>query len=361
MQRIVFLPPFAGMAAEWHMVDAEGHRLQSGRLLPDDPPFADQVSTIAVVPGADVAVRWLDLPQGSAAQRRAAARWRLGEAVSQSLDDAVLVTGPTDAAGRTLVAAARPAMVQAWQDWLEGVGVQPQAMVPDCLCLAVPLHGLVSAPAIAGSDVLVAGEGLSLSVQADLLPLFTEGQPVTALDTEQALAALLAGAADPVVNLLDTAVTKGGYGAGWRRLAVLAACVVVSPLVLMLAGALRDEWAARQALSRAGELAVQMVPQAADAASPLEAAETILSEGPPRGGQVRMLAGLFAAVEATDGARLQDLDARGTEIRGVIRLTDTGAVQTLQRALENQGLALNPCDPVHEDGAVVCNLSVREL
>lgn len=359
VKRILFLPPAAGMIAEWRTLDADGHRLQSGRLLPDDPAFDDDIPTVAVVPGADVAVRWLDLPRGSSAQAVATARWQMAEALSQDLSQSIVVTGKPDDQGRTVVGVVSQTLVQAWSDWLDGVGIRPVAMVPDCVCLTAPPEGLVTAPALIGGDVIVAGAGLSVTVQADLLEAFSQGQDTIHLSGEQAEQALLQGARHPRLNLLAQGQVATNKRGAWRRVAVLAAAVVASPLVLMLAGAMRDDYAASRALNQGRRLAVEVVPQAASSPDPLVEVETVLAQQATAGGQVPVLAATFAALEPLNGASLQEVDIRGRELRGVLRLGDAGAIEALRTGLEGQGLSLRQCDPVTEDGAVVCNLSVE--
>ena len=78
LTRLLLLAPSADQPSPWLAVDRDGHVLQRGLLTPDRagaPP--SPMRTVAVAPGADVMVRWLDLPGRNEAQGRAAALWAL--------------------------------------------------------------------------------------------------------------------------------------------------------------------------------------------------------------------------------------------------------------------------------------------
>ena len=63
LTRLLLLAPSADQPSPWLAVDRDGRVLQRGLLTPDRasaPPTP--MRTVAVAPGADVMVRWLDLP-----------------------------------------------------------------------------------------------------------------------------------------------------------------------------------------------------------------------------------------------------------------------------------------------------------
>ena len=92
--RIVIIPPAASMPAPFLTFDEGGRVLQRGSLLLEDPQTTPDVRTVAVAPGADVLVRWLDLPVGGAAQVRAAARWALKDELAGDPERTVVAVAP---------------------------------------------------------------------------------------------------------------------------------------------------------------------------------------------------------------------------------------------------------------------------
>ena len=361
LRRIIFLPPLATLAAPWRIVDTEGLVVQSGVLEPDGTlPDAD-MPTVALVSGTDVAVRWLILPKGSVAQVRAAARWQMGDVLAQDLSTSVIATGPQDAQGRTAVVAVSEALMAGWQTWLSGAGLSPEHIVPDCLCIQPDGGEAVVVPTM-GADVVVVAEGLSATVQPELVELVLAGRQARHLSVEEGEAALLRGAAMPVLNLLDglAPMTKSA-GKAWRRVAVLAACVLVSPLVLMLAQTVRDDMKTRSAMDQGRGVAVALMPDVATADDPLAVAEERLSQMAPAGGHVRTVSALFEVLEPMSGAGISEVNAVGHELRATVRLPDQAAVDALREGLLQKGLSMTACDPVSEDGAVVCTLSAEAL
>jgi len=69
--RLILIPPSAALPATCLTLDAQGRVLTRG-LVELGGPAAEPMRTVAVVPGADVLIRWLDLPTGSSAQVAAA-------------------------------------------------------------------------------------------------------------------------------------------------------------------------------------------------------------------------------------------------------------------------------------------------
>lgn len=361
LRRIIFLPPLATMAAPWRLVDEAGHVLQSGMLEPDGTGLQYDVPTVAVVSGADVAVRWLNLPKGSPAQVLATARWQMGDLLAQDMANSTLAIGPQDADGRTVVAAVSNTLLAGWQSWLEGAGLDPVAMVPDSLCIAPDGGEAIVAPKY-WADVVVVADGLTATIQPELVGLLLAGRKPRYLTPDEAEKALVKGAASPVLNLLDGLVPAScGVGKGWRRVAVMAACVIVSPLVLMLAILVRDDMKTRSALEMARTEAVALMPDVATADDPLSVVEKRLAQMAPAGGHSRTLAALFETLEPIAGAGVSEVNAIGHELRATLRLPDETAVETVRNGLAQRGLSMTACDPVPEGGVLVCNLTAEAL
>ena len=123
--RIVIIPPAASMPAPFLTFDEGGRVLQRGSLLLEDPQTTPDVRTVAVAPGADVLVRWLDLPVGGAAQVRAAARWALKDELAGDPERTVVAVAPAARGEETaprLVAAVSAGLLEAWIDYLAPLG-----------------------------------------------------------------------------------------------------------------------------------------------------------------------------------------------------------------------------------------------
>lgn len=361
MRRIIFLPPLASMAAPWWLLDEGGSVLQSGRLEPDGALLEGDVPTVAVVSGADVAVRWLLLPKGRPVQVLAAARWQMGDVLAQDMSGSVVAIGPQDAQGRTAVAAVANSLMAGWHAWLSGAGLDPVAMVPDCLCIAQDEYEAVVAPTL-WADQIVVAEGMSVTVQPELVELLLAGRKARYLAESEAEAALLRGGYNPVLNLFDgLAPVAKREGKVWRRVVVLAACALISPLVLMLAALIRDDMKSRSALDEAKATAAAYMPDTATNDDPLAVVESRLSEMAPAGGHVRTVAALFETLEPVTGAGISEINAVGPELRATVRLPDQAAIDVMRDGLAQRGLSMSACDPVSEDGAVICNLSAEAL
>ena len=244
--RILIIPPAASMPANFLTFDANGRVLQRGALLLEDAATTPDVRIVAVAPGADVLVRWLDLPVGGAAQVRAAARWALKDDLAGDPDRTVVALGPAPGEGPRLVAAVGAGLLEAWVDYLAGLGVTPVAIVPDCLVLPEPEGDGLNAAAF-GADIALRGARFAATVQPDLVEPVAAGRPVTGIEDRETLERLLAAAAAaPAIDLLSGVERRRETArGGWRLAAALAAALIVSPLILTVAAGARD-WIAAE-------------------------------------------------------------------------------------------------------------------
>src|SRR3990167_3948230 len=173
--RIVIIPPAASMPAPFLTFDAGGRVLQRGSLLLEDSAATLDVRTVAVAPGADVLVRWLDLPVGGTAQVRAAARWALKDDLAGDPERTVVALGPVAGEGPRLVAAGGAGLLEAWIAYLAALGVPPVAIVPDCLILPAPADDALSA-AVFGADMGLRSAHFAATVQSDLVEAVAGGR-----------------------------------------------------------------------------------------------------------------------------------------------------------------------------------------
>lgn len=357
--RILIIPPAASMPANFLTFDANGRVLHRGALLLEDAATTPDVRTVAVAPGADVLVRWLDLPVGGAAQVRAAARWALKDDLAGDPDRTVVALGPATGEGR-LVAAVGAGLLEAWVDYLAGLGIAPAAIVPDCLVLPEPEGEGLNAAAF-GADVALRGARFAATVQPDLVEPVAAGRPVTGIEDRETLERLLAvAAAAPAIDLLSGVERRRETArGGWRLAAALAAALIVSPLILTVAAGARDQIVADRAETRTLALIAEVMPDAAQAADPVEEARRRLAVAPPPGGVTAATAALFAAVEQVEGAELDSLSADPAKgVRATVSYPAFSDLETLRAAMAAAGLSMSDASTVEDGGRVVSEVVI---
>jgi len=360
--RIVLIPPTAAMPAPFLVVDPHGRVLQRGSLALEDADPRLDLRTVAIAPGADVLVRWLDLPVGGAAQLRAAARWMLKEHLAADPERlAVALGAPVADGGPRLVAAVSANLLEAWVDYLRALGVEPAAVVPDCLTPPAPdAEGTLNAIRF-GGDIAMRGAAFAASVQADLAETVAAGRSISLIESQDAVEERLAlSALRPPVDLLSAvARPRAASRGGWRLAAGLAAAVLISPLVITAVAAARDSVAADRADRQARALIAEHLPQAAEAEDPVAEVRRRLAVALPPGGVVAGSAALFAAVEQVDGAELDGLSADSEQgLRATLSYPAFQDLDAVRAAVEGLGLSLSDTSTVEDGGRVVSEVVV---
>ncbi|WP_115050212.1 type II secretion system protein GspL [Xanthomonas arboricola] len=332
-------------------VDAQG-QVQSQR--PAGAPYEPSARTVLVVPGVDVHLRWLRLPGRSIAQSVAAARLQLAEHLAVETPALhVVIADRVEADGTHLVAAVDNAVMQQWLARAAQLGVVPDAVVPDCLLLE-PGADAVAAVMHWDGRWLIRGAGLACSLEPEAARMLLGERapaPPPAPDTAQAIAGFARCATRAPINLLQHAFAARPAAAQTvtaRRLALLAALVLLSPLVLLLAQTLRHELGARLLQSRAatqlGVRDVAAVPAALQARRHAGAAADALAV---------QLGSLFAAVDAVPAAELDQLDYHAAQpLRGTLLHSDAASLQQLSARLAEAGWQLQPGSSQTEDDRV---------
>jgi general secretion pathway protein L len=322
--------------------------------------------TVAVAPGADVTIRWLDLPPGGPAQQRAAALWMLKESLAAPADRLAVALGPVPAAGQPrLVAVVGLSLLQAWTDYLDALGVRADAIVPDALTVPEPdedarLNAVAFGPAMA-----LRGRGFAASVQPDLVDLLAGPRRVTPIEDGDAVErSLIDAALSPPINLLSTQdrAARGAVRRGWAMASALAGLLVVSPLILTAAAAARDDMSARADGRRArGEIA-RAAPDLAARPDPVEALRRRVRAALPTGGVIGATAALFAAVEGVEGAELDLLivdPAAG--MKASVTHADYQDMQTISRAMRANGLLVTETGALDDRGRIVSDITIRSV
>ena len=251
------------------------------------------------------------------------------------------------------------ALLAAWNDYLDALGVQADVMIPDMMTLPVPAADDALTTASFGPSLALRGQNIALSVQPDLLDLVRGDRRVVPIEDRGEIEQLLVAATlNPPVNLL-AGLDRGGERVGWRRAAVLAAVLILSPLVLTLASAARDDLAARQIADGTQELIRTRLPDMATAADPVAEINRQLAVAAPPGGITAAAAALFAAVEGVEGAELDSFVADPeTGVRATVTYPAYQDLATLRAALNAAGMRLEDTSTVEDGGHVVSEIII---
>ena len=359
--RLILIPATGSQPAPFLIIGADGEVLDRGALTLDRVGAPEPMRTVAVTPGGDVLVRWLDLPSGSAAQTRAAAAWILRDEVAAAPDRLVIVLGPPAPAGEPrMVAVVSRSLLEAWTDYLDALGVRADVFVPDVLTLEPPEADDQLRAVSFGEGMALRGRRFAATVQPDLVDLVAGGRPVQAvLDPAEVERALVLAARAPAINLLDTGERERAAVSSWKRAAVLAALVVISPLVLILAAAARDDMAAREARTEALTIIARTAPDLAGAPDPVLAFRERLAKAPPPGGVTAAAAALFTAVEAVEGAELDILIADPDDgVKATVSYPTYGDMDAIKAAMAEAGMLVEETSTLDDAGRVVSDITI---
>lgn len=359
--RLILIPATASQPAPFLIVSADGHVLERGELTLDGGAASEPMRTVAVTPGGDVLIRWLDLPAGNPVQSRSAAAWMLGEQVATTPDRLATVLGsPAPAGEPRLVAVVSRPLIQAWTDYLAALGVRADVMVPDVLTLTEPDAGDTLSAVRFGEGMALRGRRFAATVQSDLVDLIAAGRQVEPVQDPAAVERALVGAAlAPAINLLDTGEREGRAAGGWKRALVLATLAALSPLVLIMAAAVRDGVAAQNARAEALEAIAAAAPDLAREADPVEALRRRVAAAPPPGGITAAAAALFTAVEAVEGAELDILIADPDDgMKATVSHPAHGEMAVIRRSMADAGMAVTETGTLEDGGRIVSDITI---
>ena len=358
--RLVFIPVSADLPAAVVIVGADGAVAAQPDLMLDNAADLTPMRTLAIAPGADVLVRRLVLPVGSAAQVRAAALWALRADLAAPADRlSVALCPPVKEGEPRTVAVVATALVQAWSDYLASLGVRPEAIVPDNLILPAPHEAKIVSRRDLGADVVLRGSDLAVTTQIDLADIMAEGLTVDPVDDVRWARALAATAVAPPLDLRAAPSRSSAPGRkAWRLPIGLAAGLLVSPLVLTIAGGLRDTALANGARERTATIIATSAPELAGAENPAAEVRRRAEVALPLGvGQAS--AALFASVERVEGAEIDALSFEPS--RGLSATISYPAFQdldALRTAMAAAGYGLTDESTVEDNGRIVSGVLI---
>ena len=358
--RLVFIPVSADLPAAVVIVGADGAVAAQPSLTLDTAADLKPMRTLAIAPGADVLVRRLVLPVGSAAQVRTAALWALRADLAAPADRlSVALCPPVKEGEPRTVAVVATALVQAWSDYLASLGVRPEAIVPDNLILPAPHEAKIVSRRDLGVDVVLRGSNLAVTTQIDLADIMVEGLTVDSVDDVRWARALAATAVAPPLDLRAAPSRSSTPGReAWRLPIGLAAGLLVSPLLLTIAGGLRDTVFANGARERTATIITTSAPELAEAENPAAEVRRRAEVALPLGvGQAS--AALFASVEGVEGAEIDALSfepARG--LSATISYPAFQDLDALRKAMAAAGYGLTDESTVEDNGRIVSGVLI---
>ena len=358
--RLVLMPAAASEPAPWLSVDAAGVVLERGLLTLESPFSGPPVRTVVIVPGADVLVRWLDLPAGTGAQQRAAALWALKDELAAAPDRVRLALGAAIKGEPRLAAVVGEPLLQAWIDWLGGMGLKADVMVPDSLTVPEPVDPDILAAVGFGPTLALRGHRFAVGIEPDLAEAVAGGRRIVPVeDSTQVERMLVTAAMNPPVNLLQGAARDAGGLGRWRLAAILAAVALILPLLGTSALAARDDLAARDLNQQAETAARTAFPDMPATADPVEEGKRRIAASVPAGGAAVVAAALFAAVEAVEGS---ELDSFSADPAGGVRATVSYAgyqdLEVLKERVAAAGLTLTDTSTLDDNGRVVSDVII---
>ncbi|MEG3165105.1 type II secretion system protein GspL [Sphingomonas sp. PB2P19] len=336
MTTLLFLPAGETGYRWMRVVDAAIASEGQGVPVGDDP-------VIAVAPAEDVTLHWAELPSRSPAQATAAARLLVAEASAAPLAELHVAVGDEGTADRP-IGVVGAAQMRDWLAILAADGIDPVAVVPAPMLLPRPVEGYAHA-AIAGID-LVRGTSSGFADDAMLTPLITGGVAPVPLDRDTVLAALVAAAGAPALDLRQGPFARRRrFALDWpliRRLARLALLILVVTLAISLVRIAKYSFGADALEAQADAIARTGLPRGetvTDAARQLD--ERLSRVRGPGLGFSATTAAVFAAVRATPGTEVTALDFQANgDLRLSVAVEREALATDLKRAIESAGFTV---------------------
>lgn len=359
MNRLIIL--FADPERLPEVLEAQGGEvLRYDVMRPGEADGWAPAHTILVTPGADVVARWLELPDASDAQARSAAGFMLGETLAAAPERQHIAVGPRGE-GPRLTAIVDAPRLQGWLDRAAALGVKPDMVTPDHLILPPAGDRLVGVRF--GPLLAVRGHDLALSGEPDLLAAVLGPRTPTPANPLESAALLARGAEAPAINLLQGPFAPGGErseGGGWKRAAILAALLVISPLLIAGAQIARNTGGAMGLEDRADRRAVAMVPSLRGQKDPASKALAQLEARRAADRFLELSAATFQVVQASGPVRMETLVyGEDGALRISVAYVNYSDLDTLKAAAAQAGLDMIEDSTVTEGGRISTDLIVR--
>ena len=327
------------------------------------PPVGRR-KTIAVVPGEQVTLHWIELPGGlAAAQAQAAARLMAAEVSLQPISETHLAIGREEEANLRCIALVPEVVIARWLATLREEGIEPDHIVPETLLLPVPEEGLLRLDR--GALSLYRGREAAFAMEPDLAELVIGEAAVEEVPPEAFEAAVGAAAERPLVDLRQGAFARRR---AWRlemkrlrRLAMLGAGLLLATLAVHVAQIYSYTIAADEAEEETRLVAVKALPRLGVSGDPGAALERRLAQ--LRGGGAGFSATASAVFAAVRAAPNVEISALAFTPDGTLSVTAQGdspaALAELVRRIEASGFAVEAGPPRPGAGRQLQEMRVR--
>jgi general secretion pathway protein L len=359
---ILFLPIDPGGAIGWARI-ADGVIVGAGDAFVEDEVALDKnaAECVAVVPAMQTGIDWISLPDLPQAQRDAAARELMADAMIGGAQALHVVTGLAENEfGLRPVAWVEEAIVDNWLARLAELGLEVTALIPAQLALADPGQGLVEATL--GSELIIRGPQVAWLSDSILNDALSGGVKPTPLTERQRDAGLLKMLDCPPLNLIAGRFAPKrswalGFGNG-RRLALLAAALVGLSLFIPHAQNWQLNRAAARLEAETSAAAAILYPESGDPAAQLRA--TITARRGGGAGFLPTLNAVIAAVSSTTNVELTGLRffVDGT-LETTIRATNAAESAEVRRKIEASGFVVETGVETMNQGRLLQSIKVR--
>lgn len=319
----------------------------------------------AVVPGEAVTLHWLELPPGlSPAQAAGAARLMAAELSAQPIGDLHVTVGrEAGEGGARCVGLVPMETMRSWLAALEDSGFDAERIVPETLLVPAPAEGLATWDS--GPLRLYRGGSEAFAAEPELGDILLGGRTAVPVGAE----AFAAGLAEALAQApLDLRQGPFGRRRDWRvapararRLAVLAAALLLVSLTVQVAIIARYSFAADSADAETRRVAAAALPRSPGLSDPQKALTQRLAELRGGGAGFRATAGaLFEAVKATPNIELTSLAfSPDGVLRATVQADSPAAIEALRQRVEAGGFAAEAAAPRSGGGRRVADLLVR--
>lgn len=364
---LLLLPADPATAATHLQVDGDGRVVARNTVTLAVPltigPVAPPTRQVLAVPGVDCLALWLDLPARNPVQALAAARLLVADHVAVVGDALHVAIAPlAHGTEKRLVVAVESARMRDWLDRAAALGMMPDAVVPAPLLLPAPTTDTPDAVTTTGHDghCLARGEHIAFAAEPPLAEQILGARARVLMPDAEAALAL--GAPAPPINLLQhpfaaTPSRREGWPA-YRRVAVLAGLLALSPWLLLGAQAVRYEWGARGLDGRASQQARHALPSLREGADPLPPIRARLAELRATDAFARGAAALFNAVDSIEGAELDALAYAEGELRATVVHRNAAELEHIRAALADAGLVAVETGARSVNGRIHSRISV---
>lgn len=385
----------------WVVTGADGGRLGpvSTGALADAAPIAAERPLIVIVPGSSVTLARPELPVKGGARLAQVVPYAMEELLAGEVEQFHFGIGQADDAGRTQVAALRREEMRGWTDALRAAGLDPQAMVPDTLC--VPDNPGMTVAVLDSGQLLVRAPG-ELPVALDAEPL-TEAFALAGLEGEDrhvqlyvsqhdwqrsremiealrevtgsldlqllpdgSLPLLAAGAVRPgALSLLQGEFSRRtGWRAGWERwriaafvgLAALALHVGVRGYDLVRLNAEQKRLDA--AIEQAARIALPDAARIEDARAQVAQRLGSGAAADPEG-LLAVLAAVGGALAGAPGSTVESLGWRDRSLELQLAAPNTDAFARFSQAMAARGLGADVASALPTDKGVLAQVRIR--